>query len=533
MLRRTRAKAYRKLQYDFPLVAADELMALQAALLSGAGATAQRFPLTAALVSGVDEGARAAHGGAASRPESSAVQRSFQFLAGALFGTVLQQLFLSDDESADALLRSYRLEAAEAAPEAAPAICALSTEPACAPDDAASSDSDWDELLCAPVPAGGASEAAADAALQFPLAQRVDAKLARIGARLRFELFDLPGVWEALGLSDVFLRLLQTLLARPRPCAGRLQALAVRMLCDRWMRALDPTLPAVLQLLASDDAADLTPIWLLSCLCARAHDDDSAGTAATLWVHVHASWSSVVMPCAQRLAVAAYAPPSATARQRSLDDAEPLALVLAFYARHAPGGLDIGDLLLPTGVFRNFVALLDAGDLLPSRAPLRRAVLLSCCASPAVAAYATAVPAVPAFLLQDDAHAIVWALLQTAPTYERLQQLVSSATASVSDGLAPPSLALETALLLRDALLTAGTGRVLLPAAQLSSALKDLQAALLARLAARLAIAADSDGHGSTRTSEAVDKVHTKCAALLKALKDILTLMGGTGRKDD
>jgi hypothetical protein len=507
-------------------VAADELMALHAALLGGAAAAAQRFPLTAALVIGVDEGARAAH--AASRPEASAVQRGFQFVAGALFGTVLQQLLLSDDESADALLRSYRFEAA---PEAASVAPALAAEPACevasGSEDAATSDSDWEELQAAVAP-GGASGEAVDAALQLPLAQRVDAKLERIGARLRFELFDVPGVWEALGLSDVYLRMLQTLLVRPRPSAGRLQSLTVRMLCDRWMRALDPTLPAVLQLLASDDAADLTPIWLLSCLCARAHDDDSVGKASTLWVHVHASWSGAVMSCAQRLAVAACAPPSATARQRALDDAEPLALVLAFYARHAPGGLDVGDLLLPSGVFRNFVALLDAGDRLPSSAPLRRAVLFSCCASPAVAAYASAVPAVSVFLQNDDAHAIVWALLQPAPAYARLQQLVSSATATVSDGQAPPSLALETAVLLRDALLTAGAGRVLLPAAQLGSALKELQAALLSRLGARLLAAADTDGTART-TDEAVDKVHTKCAALLKTLKDILALMGGNG----
>jgi hypothetical protein len=83
-------------------------------------------------------------------------------------------------------------------------------------------------------------------------------------------------------------------------------------------------------------------------------------------------------------------------------------------------------------------------------------------------------------------------------------------------------------VLLRDALLTAGAGRVLLPAAQLGSALKELQAALLSRLGARLLAAADTDGTART-TDEAVDKVHTKCAALLKTLKDILALMGGNG----
>ena len=520
---------------------ADELLALQLALQSDVGAAAQRFPLTALLVSGVDEGARAAHGAGAARTESTAVQRGFQLVAGALFGTVLQRLFLSDDESADALLRSYRFEVPEAAPEAALVTCALvpptgpADESASESDAAASSDSDWDELQ-APLAPSCASEDAVDAALQLPLAMRVDAKLARISLRLRYQLFDLPGVWETLGLSEVFLRLLQTLLARPRPCTGRVQSLTVRMLCDRWLRSLDPTLPAVLQLLASDDAADLTPMWLLSCLCARAHDDESAGASATLWLHVHASFSGVVVPCAQRLAVAACAPPSAPAQQRALDDAEPLALVLAFYARHAPGGVNVGDLLLPSGVFRNFVALLDASERLPSSAPLRRAMLLSCCASPAVAAYAAAVPAVTAFMQRDDAHAIVWVLLHAAPAYERLQQLLSSTTATVAEGLAPPPLALDTALLLRDALLTAGTARVLLPAALLSPAMKDLQAALLARLGARLVTASerDEDGRGPTRTTEMTDKVHTKCAALLKALKDILALTSGAGsRKDD
>jgi len=532
MTLRAREQAYRKLQYDFPLVAANELQALQLALQSGVGAAAQRFPLTAPLVSGVDEGARAAHGGSAA--ESTAAQRGFQLVAGALFGTVLQQLLLSDDESADALLRSYRFEAAETAAEPAAEVTrALAVEPsresASCSDDGASSGSEWDELP-APLAAGGVAEEATDAALQLPLAQRVDAKLARIGSRLRFELFDLPGVWEALGLSETLLTLLQTLIARPRPCAGRLQALTVRTLCDRWMRSLDPTLPAVLQLLAGDDAADLSPMWLLSCLCARAHDGESAGAAATLWVHVHASWSTIVMPCAQRLAAAASAPPSAAAK--SLDDAEPLALVLSFYARHAPGGVNVGDLLLPTGVFRCVVSLLDAPpERVTSSAPLRRAVLLSCCASPAVAAYAAAVPAVPAFMQIDDAHAIVWALVQAAPACERLQQLLTSATASVVEGVAPPPLALDTVLLLKDALLTTGTGRTLLPAAQLSSALKDLHAALLARLGARLA---DRNDDGQARTTEMVDKVHTKCAALLKTLKVILALTSGAGsRKTD
>ena len=128
-------QAYRKLQYDFPLVAADELTALQTALTGGVSAAALRFPLTASLVRGVDEGARAAHGGTPSRPEASTVQRGFQLVAGALFGTVLQQLFLSDDESADALLQSFHVEAAPetaapeaAAPETAPAQAA---EPVC------------------------------------------------------------------------------------------------------------------------------------------------------------------------------------------------------------------------------------------------------------------------------------------------------------------------------------------------------------------------------------------------------------------
>ena len=516
---------------------ADELQALQLQLQSDAAAVTQRFPVTALLVGAVDEGARAAQGSAASRPESTAVQRGFQLVAGALFGTVLQRLLLSDDENADSLLLSYRLSLME--PEdVAPAAYVPAAEPAHESSNGsqdALSDSDWDELQ-APLGPGGALVEPIDACLKLPLAQRVDAKLAHIGSRLRFELFDLPGVWETLGLSEVFFRLLQTLLARPRPCAARLQSLTVRLLCDRWMRALDPTLPAVLQLLVSDEAAELTPIWLLSCLCARAHDDESASAAATatLWVHVHASWSNVVMPCAQRLSAAACAPPSAPVRQRELDDAEPLALVLAFYAKHAPGGVNVGDLLLPTGVFRNLVSLLDAGDRLPSSAPVRRAVLLSCCASPSVNAFAFAVPAVSAFVQHDDAHAMVWALLQAAPVHDRLQELVISATATVAEGLAPPALALDTALLLKDALFTAhGTGRVLLPGAALPSSFRGLQAALLGRLGSRLVNAADrnEDEREPTRTTEAADKVHMKCAALLKVLKEILALLGGNGSR--
>ena len=529
------AQTYRKLQYDFPIVTADELQALQLELQSDAAAAAQRFPVTASLVGAVDEGARAAQGSAASKPDSASVQRGFQLVAGALFGIALQRLLLSDDESADTLLLSYRLSLAE------PEQCSLAAK---APEPAhesssgsqdALSDSDWDELQAPPGPTG-ALEEPPDACLKLPLAQRVDAKLAHIGSRLRFELFDLPGVWETLGLSDVFFRLLQTLLARPRPCARRLQSLTVRLLCDRWMHALDPTLPAVLQLLASDDAAELTPIWLLSCLCARAHYDESANAAATatLWVHVHASWSNVVMPCAQRLAAAAYAAQSASASQSALEDAEPLALVLAYYAKHAPGGVNVGDLLLPTGVFRNLVSLLDAGDRLPASAPLRRAVLLSCCASSSVSEFASAVPSASVFMQQDDAYAAVWALLQAAPAPDRMQELVVYATATVAEGLAPPALAFDTSLLLKEALLTAnGTGRLLLPGAELPSAFRGLQAALLGRLGARLVNAIDRDGdeHESTRTKESADKVHTKCAALLKVVKEILALLGATGSR--
>ena len=529
------AQAYRKLQYDFPIVTADELQALQLELQNDAAAAAQRFPLTVSLVGAVDEGARAAQGSAASRPESAAVQRGFQLVAGALFGVALQRLLLSDDESADSLLLSYRLSLAEPEQEApatqAPRPAPAHESPSGSQD--ALSDSDWDEFP-APLGPADALEEPPDACLKLPLAQRVDAKLAHLGSRLRFELFDLPGVWETLGLSEVFSRVLQTLLARPRPCARCLQSLTVRLLCDRWMRALDPTLPAVLQLLVSDETAELTPIWLLSCLCTRAHYDESANAAATatLWVHVHASWSNVVIPCAQRLAAAACAPPSVPAHQRTLDDAEPLALVLAYYAKHAPGGVNVGDLLLPTGVFRNLVSLLDAGDRLPSSAPLRRAVLLLCCASPSVNAFASAVPAVSAFMQHDDAHAIVWALLQAAPEPDRLQELVVSASETVAEGSQPPALALDTALLLKDAILTAtGTGRVLLPGAVLPSAFRGLQTALLGRLGARFVNAANQneDGRDLTRTTESADKAHTKCVALLKVVKEILALLSGTG----
>ena len=563
-----RPQAYGKLQFDFPLVRPEALSALQRALSDGGSAALLQFPVTAQLLSAVEEGARPRAADApadeADAAASGAARRSFQLVAGALFGSALQQLVLADDERADALLRSLHLPPPPPPPESGAAasaatleatLDALALEPPAADDGGASGsgsdDSDWEDL-----PPGGAfggggahadGSASADAALSLPLAQRVDAKLAFVGAQLRYELLDMPGVWEALGLSAVLLNLLRTLRARPRPCALHLQALVARMLCDRWVHALDATLPPALHLLAEDASTGegeeaAAPVWLLARLVARACTAPGSAAPGALWVHVHACLAPVLAPCAEQLSVAARWPATKPLRARLLAQAQPLGDVLSLYAQHAPGGATVGEVLIATGVVRSMVALLAApGADMPNLLSMRRALLLACAASPAVAAFAAAVPGLSAAVQQPaDACSTLWALVLAAPAAhgdatQPLRVLIAAVADDVAAGEAPRAAALlDALLLLTDASQAAGAGRPLLRAGgDVALALKGLHVAMLNR---PIAPAADEEEElpASPRAAEAREKQQTKWAALLRAVKDVLAAASSDGaRKTD
>jgi hypothetical protein len=587
----TRAQAHAKLQYDFPLVSPEALAALQAALAAGGTAPLREFPITAQLLDAVEDGARSREhgvvasgprGASAPPPASAVVQRAFQLLAGTLFGSALRQLVLADDERADALLGKLCLAPAvadETNEAAMPHVAAplLVDAPETLADGAgSSSDSDWEPLQCGP-PFGadfGPGAEAVDGAAALPLAQRVDAKLSSFGARLRYGLLDLPGVWDALDLSNTLLGVLQALRARPRPCASRLRQCVARALCDRWMRRLDSTLPEVMRLLAEDAASGdeqeaALPLWLLGCLtarlgsCADAQHAAASGDPGALWSLVHACMGSVVAPRAEQLAAATRGAHS-TAVADVLSQADAVGDVVAFYVLQAPAGVDAGSALLASGVIRSLVVLLPAAAGSLTSTALRRAALMACAAAPAVAAYAAAVPALGAAMQhagEGDALGALWLVVHAAPrargaATQPVCTLLASATAEVAAGAPPAAAALEMLLLLANMMRAAGAARPLwLPDGEIGVALRALRQALLSRSTAHVTAigvaateAAIEPGDGAvTEPNGAVvpvtgaditpplsasaahadsdlSKLQKRCAALLRAVKDVLAL---------
>jgi hypothetical protein len=501
------------------------------------------------------------------------VQRAFQLLAGALFGSALQQLVLADDERVDALLgRLYLAPAvADEVEEASPPIAAQAAPlPADAvetlADDGSSSDSDWEPLQFG-LPFGAEPGAhAVDGAAALPLAQRVDAKLSSIGARLRYGLLDLPGVWDTLDLSNTLLTVLQALRARPRPCASRLRLCVARALCDRWMRRLDSTLPEVMRLLAEDapsgdEQEAALPLWLLGCLTARsgsATDSQHAaasGDPGALWSLVNACLGSVVGPRAEQLAAATRGAHSAAVAD-VLSQAEAVGDIVAFYVLKAPAGMDAGSALLASGIIRSLVVLLPAAVGSPTSTSLRRATLMACTAAPAVAAYVAAVPALGAAMQlagESDPPGALWLVVQAAPgargaATQPVCNLLASATAEVVAGAPPAATALELLALLKDMMRAAGAGRPLwLSEGEIGAALRALRQALLSRSTAHLnvtdvtaAAAAVQCGNGAVvpvngaditprgasaaHSDSDVSKLQKRCAALLRAVKDVLAL---------
>ncbi len=573
-------QAYAKLQFDFPLVSAAALAALQGALSDGGTAALQQFPITAQLVSAVEDGARsrvvdaAAPAPAPRAPAEAAVQRAFQQLAGALFAAALLQLALADDERASALLQRLELpaahedaverEAVDAHADAEPTPPSLASAVEIRELDAgSSSDSDWEDLLPSAQFRQQAQGGVQNRDDGLTLAQRVDAKLAWVGSRLRYELVDMPGVWDALRLSDVLLNVLRALRARPRPCAPHLRLLVARTLCDRWLHALDATLPSVLHLLAEDagtgeDDEAALPLWLLGCLAARAGGPAADGGARSepgaLWSLVHSSLGAVVARRAEQHALAAVAR-SATAADlaRVAAHTEPLGVVLAFYALHAPGGIDLGDSLLPSGVARSLVSLLTTSAGAPGLTALRRAMLLACAAAPAVTAYAAAVPSLVAAMQVGDAHTALWPVILAAPdargeAARAFSELLAAAGADIAAGATPRAAALEVLLLLGDAMRAASTRRPLWRSGgDVATALRALHRAMLERtcasdvaepasslvVAGGDAAAAPTSAAPVPASASELSKSQTKNAALLRAVKDVLAMGEGGTRKTD
>ncbi len=546
---------------------AEALLALQAALTSGGNAALREFPVTAQLLTAVDDGARSrAHTGVAGQSSAAdapggrcdgAVRQGFQRLAGALLGAALLQMVLADDERADALLAQLRLapaalgdvgQAEDAGagpdvprgPEPPMPLAAAAVEDVCV----SSSDSEWEELVaCAPSRDGDVGCLAVDPGLALPLAQRVDAKLAWVGGRLRYELVDMPGVWDALGMSTVLLNVLRALRARPRPCAPSLRSLVLRTLCDRWTHALDSTVPVVLDMLAADAASGTEeeaamPLLVLGHLAAHAAAvAASESDANSLWSVVHASMSSVVAPRAQALAGAVSASPTAAAEV--LLQIDPLSAVVSFYAMHGPGGDTIGTCLLQTGVVRSIIALLTSGSGVATAAPLRRAALLACATAPNIASYMAAVPAFTGALQAGrDATGVLWPLvLATAgsPTQaQALAGMLAAATADVTSGNAPHAGAVEVLLLLKDAMSAAGAGRRLwCSGGNVASALHALYQALRTRSGAWASPGSTTAAAELDSSATVASKMQVKCAALLRAVKDVLVMGdGGAAKKD-
>ena len=555
----TRAQAYSKLQYDFPIVSAGALTALRTALAGGGVAALQQFPITAQLLNAVEEGARSRETKAVrtSRDEANcvAVHREYQLLAGVLLCVSLQQLLLADDVRADALLARLLVRASEYDDSVVPVVAGSPASAVEEPDDqcGSGSDSDWEAPLLASAATvdTGLGTPAFDSLASLPIAQRVDSKLLFAGTRLRYELVDAPGVWESLELSTALLGVLRALRARPRPCASSIRTCAARVLCERWTRAVDAELPAAMCLLA-EEAADggeeavALPLLLLGRLALQASSSGSAAQGSyvgALWTQVHACMAPVVAPRAEQIAAAARGAPSTVSAE-----VDALGAVVSFYAAHAPGGVDtVGTTLLTVGVVRSIVALLPHAD----SAPLRRATILACAASPTVASYVAAVPLASAAVLQQanisDAERAVWPVVLAAPTAidpetALLCMLLSEGASDAESGTSAPRAAVtETLLLLKDAMRAAGAGRRLWVAAgDVSAALRRLRHSLLARpMASSEPAAKESASEWGSRTEDSgasdlsatptmpaqtTTKAQARCAAVLRAVKDVVAL---------
>jgi len=197
------AAAWRKLQYDYPLLSAGEVDELSFALRGGGAAALRELPLTEPLARAAAEGAARA-----AAPDQLPLRRAYQRLAAQLFAATPLLLLREGEAAAAALLQRLHLPPEEAEAEASEESAAAAErgeagEEAAEREAGGGSDSDdWQPLHAAP-----AREPPPPPPPPPPAP--VPAKLRWLAERLRFECVDLGGLWREAGLTG----------ARPAPRA--------------------------------------------------------------------------------------------------------------------------------------------------------------------------------------------------------------------------------------------------------------------------------------------------------------------------
>ncbi len=326
--------------------------------------------------------------------------------------------------------------------------------------------------------------------------------------------------------AGVLLDMLRALRDRPRACAPRVRVHIAQLLVERWScsaDAVDDSLPDALRLLTGDTADEkqvALPLWTLGKLTAQPR------IAASLWPHVHSCLEPVLAPQAEQLA-ALLRSRAADATTRAVDLAAPLGDVVSFYALHAPGGVDAGASLLRAGIVRTASALLATLD-----APqLRRGVLLACAASPAAAAFMTAVPAAHAHMQRaPGAIAALWPLVTASASGNSAASapLCALLAEAQTGEPAKQATALEALTLLLEAMRAAGAAQPLWRNDDAThAALQGLQAAL------RAATSEEAPSPEAVSDGSEHAKAHTRRAALRQCLKDVLACADGCLRKKD